>query len=208
MVTFPELPLVLVNAVVSVEDRRFFHHRGLDLPRIAKAAYIDVREHRKEQGASTLTMQLVRGLWLQPEKRWNRKIAEAMMTVHLERTWSKEEIFTAYANLVFLGRQAAYNIHGFAAASQLFFDKELRNLSLPEAALLAGMVQRPSYFNPYRNPEHAKERRDVVLGLMRDNKYITMAEYAEATNAPLKVVRIRRTQRSIGCPVFSRSGRR
>jgi penicillin-binding protein 1B len=134
-------------------------------------------------------MQLVRGLWLQPEKRWKRKVAEAMMTVHLERQWSKEQIFTAYANLVFLGREAAYSIHGFAEASQLFFDKEPRNLSLPEAALLAGMVQRPSYFNPNRNPAHAKERRDVVLGLMRDNRYISEGEYRAAIETPLKVVK-------------------
>jgi penicillin-binding protein 1B len=189
MVTFQDLPPGLVNAVVSVEDKHFFHHQGLDLPRIAKAAYIDVREHRKEQGASTLTMQLVRGLWLQPEKRWKRKAAEAIMTIHLERKWSKKEIFTAYANLVFLGREAAYSIHGFAEASQLFFGKEPRNLSLPEAALLAGMVQRPSYFNPNRNPEHAKERRDVVLGLMRDNRYITADDYRKAVEAPVRVVK-------------------
>lgn len=202
IVTFKELPPLLVNAVVSVEDKHFFHHRGLDLPRIAKAAWVDVRERRKEQGASTLTMQMVRGLWLHPEKKWRRKIAEAMMTVHLERKWSKEEIFTAYANLVFLGRQAAYSIHGFAEASELFFGKEPRNLSLPEAALLAGMVQRPSYFNPYRNPEHARERRDVVLGLMRDNKYITAAEYRAAVDTPLHLVGSAEQNDPSGAPWF------
>jgi penicillin-binding protein 1B len=161
-----------------------------------------MREHRKEQGASTLTMQLVRGLWLQPEKRWRRKVAEAMMTVHLERKWSKEQIFTAYANLVFLGRQAAYSIHGFAEASQLFFGKDPRQLNLPEAALLAGMVQRPSYFNPYRNPEHAKERRNVVLGLMRDNKYITAPEYRDAIDTPLAVVGAAEHNDPLGAPYF------
>jgi penicillin-binding protein 1B len=202
MVTFRDLPPALVNAVVSVEDKHFFHHQGLDLPRIAKAAYIDVREHSKEQGASTLTMQLVRGLWLQPEKRWKRKAVEVMMTVHLERKWSKEEIFTAYANLVFLGREAAYSIHGFAEASKLFFDKEPRNLSLAEAALLAGMVQRPSYFNPNRNPEHAKERRDVVLGLMRDNKYITTNAWREAIDTPLNVVKPAERNDPLGASYF------
>jgi penicillin-binding protein 1B len=188
MVTFRELPPVLVNAVTSVEDRHFFHHSGLDLPRVAKAAYVDVRERRKEQGASTLTMQLVRGLWLDPGKSWHRKISEAMMTVHLEHEWSKEQIFTAYANQVFLGRQAAYSINGFAEASHLFFGKGVGDLNLPEAALLAGMVQRPSYFNPYRNPDRAKARRDVVLGLMRDNKLITKAQCADATAAPMQLV--------------------
>ena len=202
MVTFGELPPVLVNAVVSVEDKHFFHHRGLDIPRIAKAAWVDLREGRKEQGASTLTMQLVRGLWLQPQKRWKRKIAEAMMTVHLERKWSKEEIFTAYANLIFMGRQAAYSIHGFAEASELFFGKEPRDLTLPEAALLAGMVQRPSYFNPYRNPEHATERRNVVLALMRDNKYITDAQYEAAIETPLHVVGTTEQNDPSGAPWF------
>ena len=184
MVTFADLPPTLVNAVVSVEDKHFFHHRGLDLPRIAKAAYVDFRDGRKAQGASTLTMQLVRGLWLQPDKRWKRKVAEAMMTVHLERKWSKEEIMAAYANEVFLGTEAGYSIHGFAEGSKLFFGKEMRNLTLAEAALLAGMVQRPSYFNPYRNPERAKDRRDLVLNLMRDNKYVTAAEYRDAIDTP------------------------
>ncbi len=172
MVTFQELPPVLVDAIISTEDKHFFHHRGLDLARVAKAAWVDFCQGRKEQGASTLTMQLVRGLWLRPQKRWKRKIAEALMTVHLERKWSKEEILAAYANLVFLGREASYSIHGVAEASERFFGKEPRELSLPQAALLAGMIQRPSYFNPYRNPERARERRDLVLGLMRDNGYI------------------------------------
>ncbi len=202
MITFQDLPPQLVNAVVSVEDKHFFHHRGLDLPRVVKAAYIDVRQRRKEQGASTLTMQLVRGLWLQPEKNWRRKVAEAMMTIHLERRWSKEEIFTAYSNMVFLGRSQAYSVHGFAEASQLFFGKEVRQLSLPEAALLAGMVQRPSYFNPYRNPEHAKERRDLVLALMRDNKYISASEYQAAVDTPVKVVSASQQSDSFGAPYF------
>lgn len=188
MVTFQELPPVLVNAIISIEDKHFFHHRGLDLARVAKAAYVDFRQGRKEQGASTLTMQLVRGLWLRPQKRWKRKIAEALMTVHLERKWSKDEIFAAYANLVFLGREASYSLHGVAEASERFFGKEPRELNLPEAALLAGMIQRPSYFNPYRNPERARERRDLVLGLMRDNGYITEAQYSAGVDTPIKLV--------------------
>lgn len=202
MVTFQELPPVLIDAVVSVEDKHFFHHGGLDLPRIAKAAYIDIRLRRKEQGASTLTMQLVRGLWLQPEKSWHRKAAEAMMTVHLERKWSKEKIFAAYVNLVFLGKQAAYNIHGVAEGSKLFFGKEPRDLSLPEAALLAGMIQRPSHFNPWRNPDRAKERRDRVLNLMRGNNYITPAQYREAVATPLTVVGPAEHADPLGAPWF------
>jgi penicillin-binding protein 1B len=202
MVTFQELPPTLVNAIVSVEDKHFFHHRGLDIPRIIKAAYIDFRAGRKEQGASTLTMQLVRGLWLKPAKRWKRKIAEAMMTIHLERKWSKEEIMAAYANQVFLGTEAGYSIHGFAEGSQLFFGKEPGDLALPEAALLAGMVQRPSYFNPVRNPQRAVERRNIVLSLMLGNKYITSAEYGEAIDAPLRLVGPARHSDTLGAPWF------
>jgi penicillin-binding protein 1B len=202
MVTFQDLPPLLVDAVISVEDRHFFHHKGIDVPRIVKAAYVDLRQHRKEQGASTLTMQLVRGLWLDPEKTWNRKISEILMTIHLERQWSKEQIFTAYANQVFLGRQAAYNIHGFAEASELFFGKDIRKLNASEAALLAGMVQRPSYFNPVRNPDHAKERRDVVLELMHENNFLNGHQYEEAANTPLAVLNAGNRADAAGAPYF------
>ena len=132
-------------------------------------------------------MQLVRGLWLEPDKLWMRKLAEAMMTVHLEKEWSKEKIFEAYVNQVYLGRQAAYSVHGFGQGSRLFFGKDLRDITLPEAALLAGLVQRPSYFNPFRHPERAKERRDLVLAMMLDNHYITPRERDAAADEPVRV---------------------
>jgi penicillin-binding protein 1B len=187
MVRFREIPPVLVQAVVSAEDKHFFQHRGLDIRRIAKAAYVDLQSGRKEEGASTITMQLVRGLWLQPEKRWKRKFTEAMMTMYLEKKWSKEAIFEAYANEIYLGQQTAYSIHGFAQGAKMFFGKDLREITLPEAALLAGMVQRPSYFNPFRNPERALERRNLVLSLMRRNGYISQAQYTSAAGMPLNV---------------------
>ena len=187
LVNFAGIPPVLVHAIVSAEDKHFFNHHGLDLPRIVRAAYVDVRDRRKEQGASTLTMQLVRGLWLEPDKLWMRKFAEALMTIHLEREWSKEKIFEAYVNQVYLGRQAAYSIHGFGQASRLFFGKDLRDITLPEAALLAGLVQRPSYLNPFRYPERAKERRDLVLAMMLDNNYITSPEYIASAGEPVQV---------------------
>jgi len=187
LVNFSSIPPVLVNAIVSAEDKRFFRHHGLDLRRIARAAYVDARDHKKEQGASTLTMQLVRGLWLEPDKLWMRKLAEGMMTIHLEREWSKEQIFQTYVNQVYLGRQAAYSIHGFGEGSRLFFGKELKDITLPEAALLAGLVQRPSYFNPFRYPDRAKERRDLVLAMMLDNHYITSAQYEAAAYEPVRI---------------------
>ena len=148
LTTFREIPPVVVQAIVSTEDKRFFQHGGLDLARVIKAAYVDFKNGRKDQGASTLTMQLVRALSLEPDKRWKRKLAETMMTIHLEHEWSKEKIFETYVNQVYFGRQADYSVHGFGQAARMFFGKELRDVSLPEAALLAGLVQRPSYFNP------------------------------------------------------------
>jgi len=185
MVTYDQIPRVLVNAVVSIEDKHFFQHNGLDLLRVAKAAYVDVKEGRKEQGASTLTMQLVRGLWLEPDKKWKRKAAEAMMTLHLERVWSKQKIFETYANQIYLGRQGSYAVNGFGEGADALFGKELRDISLPQAALLAGIVQRPSYFNPFRYPDRAADRRNLVLTLMEANGYITAQQRDAAIAAPL-----------------------
>ena len=187
LVTFGQIPRVLINAVSSIEDKHFFTHDGIDVPRMLKAAYVDFRDQRKEQGASTLTMQLVRDLYLDKDKKWKRKVAEAMMTIHLEREWPKDKIFETYANEVYLGREGPYSIHGFAEGAEVFFGRQVADLSLPEAATLAGMVQRPSYLNPYRNPEATQERRDLVLSLMRANRYIGAADYQAAVDTPLRV---------------------
>ncbi len=187
LVTFSELPPVLVHAVIATEDKRFFEHIGFDPLRLAKAAYIDARSNRKQQGASTITMQLARSLWLNPEKRWKRKFSELMITLVLEHRLSKQQIFQLYANQVYLGRADSFSIHGFGEAARAYFDKDVSQLNLPESALLAGMIQRPSYFNPERYPERAAERRNLVLRLMRDNGYITAAEYTAACSEPLRL---------------------
>lgn len=201
LVKFSGIPTDLVRAIVSAEDKHFFQHGGLDLPRVVKAGWVDFRDGRKAQGASTLTMQLVRGLWLEPDKRWKRKLAEALMTIHLEHIWTKQKILETYVNQVFLGRQSAYNIRGFGEASRVFFGKPLRDITLPEAALLAGMVQRPSYFNPVRNPQRTRERRDLVLSLMRENGYISESQYADAVAAPVRLSSPRETDPA-GSPYF------
>ncbi len=188
MVSFPEIPATLVHAVVSAEDKRFFEHIGFDPFRLAKAAYIDAKSKRKEQGASTITMQLARGLWLDPEKRWRRKFSELMITLVLEQRLSKQEIFQYYANQVYLGRSETFSVHGFGEAARTFFDKDISQLTLPESALLAGMIQRPSYFNPARYPERAKDRRNLVLRLMQENSYITAGQYASAVKQPVRLI--------------------
>jgi penicillin-binding protein 1B len=189
IVAFEDLPKILVNAVVSVEDKRFFQHSGFDPLRIIKAAYIDIREGRHAQGASTLSMQLARMFWLTPEKTPKRKLAETMITLHLEQKLSKEKIFEYYSNQVDLGRRGSFAIRGFGEAAQAYFGKDVRDLSLPEAATLAGIIQRPSFTNPVRWPERARTRRNVVLMLMRENGYITDREYAEACESPLVIAR-------------------
>jgi penicillin-binding protein 1B len=189
IVKFPDIPKVLVNAVVSAEDKRFFQHSGFDPLRIMKSAYVDLKEGRRSQGASTLSMQLARTLWLDQAKTWKRKIAETLITLHLEQKLAKEEIFEYYANHIDVGRRGSFSIRGFGEASQAYFGKDIRELTLAEAATLAGLVQRPSYTNPYRWPERARGRRNVVLAMMRENGYITDRDYAEAAASPMSLAR-------------------
>ena len=189
LVQFADIPKVLVNAVTSAEDKRFFQHAGFDPLRIIKSAYVDIRERRNAQGASTLTMQLARSLWLSLDRTWGRKLAETMMTLHLEQKLTKEQIFEYYANTIDLGRRGSFAIRGFGEAAQAYLGKDIRELTLPEAAMLAGLIQQPSYANPYRWPERAKARRNVVLAMMRENGCINEREYASAMTAPLVLAR-------------------
>ena len=189
LVKYEDIPPVLVHAVVSAEDKRFFQHSGFDPIRIIKAAYVDVKEHRYAQGASTLSQQLARSLWLDNDKTWRRKIPEVLITMHLEQKLTKEQIFEDYANQVPLGQRGSFGIRGFGEAAQVFFGKDVTRLTLPEAATLAGLIQQPSFTNPYRWPERAKQRRNVVLKLMRENNFIGDAEYQHGIAAPMELVR-------------------
>jgi penicillin-binding protein 1B len=200
IVHFQEIPKVLVDAVVSVEDKRFFYHNGFDYLRIFKAAYVDLKGGRKDQGASTLSMQLARNLMLTPAKSWKRKVAEAAMAMRLEERLTKEQIFEYYCNQVYLGRRGTFNLHGFGAASTAYFGKDVHDLTLPEAAILAGLIQRPSYFHPLRNLDRLKERRNLVLSVMRQNDVIKEAEYRKAVDTPL-VIAADKAQ-SGGAPYF------
>lgn len=187
LVKFAEIPKVMVHAVLSAEDKRFFTHAGFDPFRILKSAYVDIKSGRNAQGASTLSMQLARSLWLTNERTWRRKIPEIFITLHLERKLTKEEIFEHYANTIYTGQVASFAVHGFGEAAQAYFGKDLRQLTVPEAALLAGLPQSPSRYNPFRNPEAARTRRNIILRMMRDNGYITEAQFREASEAPLGV---------------------
>lgn len=186
-VKFRDIPTVLVQAITSAEDKHFFEHLGFDPVRVVKAAYVDIKQGRKNQGASTLTMQLASMMLGEHEKSLSRKWAEIIITLQLEQKLSKEEIFANYANDYHLGAHGSFQIFGFGEAAEAFFGKDLSQINLPEAAALAGMIQRPSAFDPYRHPDRLKERRNVVLGLMRANGYISDRDYALATEAPITV---------------------
>ena len=149
---------------------------------------MDVREGRKEQGASTLTMQLARSYFLDQEKTWRRKLAEVLITVELERRFTKQKILELYANEVYLGRRGSFSVHGFGQAARTYFNKEIKALTLDESALLVGMIQRPAYFNPFKYPERVKARRDLVLTMMVNNGYIDAAQAAQAAAAPIRLV--------------------
>ena len=200
MVKFPDIPKVVVEAVTSIEDKRFFQHAGFDPIRIMKAVYVDVKEGRKEQGASTLSMQTARMFFLNQDKNWKRKAAEFIITLQLEQKLSKEEIFEYYANQMDLGMRGTFHIVGLAQASEAYLGKDLNSINLPEAAQLAGMIQRPAYFDPFRHPDRLKERRNIVLQLMRQNGVVTDRDYALATEAELTVNKSGST--SVEAPYF------
>jgi penicillin-binding protein 1B len=188
LVTYDELPQNLVHAVISIEDRRFFEHGGVDYIRLLGAVKNDVtHRHSYMEGGSTLTMQLARGFFLTPEKRIKRKLIEIVITFQLESRFSKQKIFQMYANEIPLGQQGSFAINGFGEAAQAYFSKDVRQLDLPECALLAGIVQSPSRLNPYRHPERAMTRRNLVLDTMVETGSITKAQAEAAKAQPLKL---------------------
>lgn len=187
LVTYDDLPPQLVDAILAIEDRRFFKHSGINYFRLFQAAWIDFRSGRRAQGASTLTMQISRGFFLTPEKSFSRKISEIMIAIELEQRFSKKQIFEFYANQIYMGQRGSFTINGLGEASQAYFGKDIKNLNLPECALLAGIIQRPNYLSPYKNQKRAMERRNLVLNAMLDTGAISQeeAERAKATGIEL-----------------------
>ena len=187
LVTFNEVPQRMVDAVVAIEDRRFFEHGGINYLRTAKCAYQDFTSHQKSCGGSTLTQQLARGFFLTPEKTYVRKLREIMITWQLESRFSKQQIFEMYANQINLGQRGSFAINGFGEAAQAFFGKDLSRLDIAECALLAGTIQSPNRLNPYRHPDRAMERRNVVLDSMVETGAITDAEATRAKAEPIRL---------------------
>ena len=189
VLTYEEIPPNLVQAVIAIEDRRFFEHSGIDFWRILGALRNDIFHlHRYTEGASTLTQQLARGFFLTPERTYSRKAREAVISIILERRFSKQQIFAMYANEIPLGQLGSFSIDGFGEASQDYFGKDVHQLDLAECALLAGLIQSPSRLNPFRHPERAIERRNLVLDAMVETGAITKEQAETAKAEPLHLV--------------------
>ncbi len=176
----------MVDALLSAEDKNFFSHPGFDPFGILRAAYRDIFEGKME-GASTITQQLARTLWLGPERGWRRKVPETLLTLHLEQRLEKKQIFEYYANSIDVGHVGSFWVRGFAQGAQAYFGKDLSQITLPEAAMLAGLPQGPSLYDPFRHPEGALHRRNLVLNAMHNNKKITDKQLADALASPLGV---------------------
>jgi len=175
---YDDYPEVLRNALVSIEDKDFYRHSGVNVWRIVGAAYRDIESGGRVQGASTLTMQLARNLFLSPDRSFYRKVQETLLAIQIERRFTKPQIFTLYANQIFLGHGA----YGYEAASEYYFSEPAKQLKLEEAALLAGLPKAPQYYSPINHPERALKRRNLVLNAMLEDGKITAAQAEEAKN--------------------------
>lgn len=188
LIQLSEVPPLLGEALIAVEDRNFIHHYGVSPKSIARAAVVNFQSGRVVQGGSTLTQQLVKNFFLDDSRELSRKITEAMMAVLLEIRYSKAEILETYMNEVYLGQSGPRQIHGFGLASKHYFGRPLSTLNVSELSLLVGLVKGASYYNPWRNPERAKERRDLVLTILHQQGLIDQAQLQRAQREKLGIV--------------------
>ncbi|MEP7042980.1 MAG: penicillin-binding protein 1B [Dokdonella sp.] len=185
VVQLGEIPPLLLGGLQAVEDRDFKHHHGIDVVAILRAAWVNLLAGHVVQGGSTLTQQLVKNLFLDRGQTFARKLNEALLSLLIEARYDKKRILEAYVNEVFLGQQGGQAVHGFAAASEFYFGRDLRGLGVADIALLVGMVQGPSLYDPRKNPERALTRRNIVLAQFRDTGLIDEAACASASKQPI-----------------------
>ena len=185
LISIREVPQQLKNAILAAEDERFYQHTGIDYLGVARAAYANLVQGGRRQGASTITMQVARNFFLSSEKTLTRKLYEALLAFKIENNLEKDLILELYVNQIYLGQRA----YGFAAAAQIYFGKSLDRLTLAEAAILAGLPKAPSAYNPVANPQRARQRQQYVLRRMKELGHITEQQQADALKAPLQVRR-------------------
>src|SRR5499427_5955958 len=188
VVTYDEIPQLVKDAIVSVEDQNFYSHWGIDIYGVARAALKDVMAGRVVEGGSTLTQQLSKNLFLTPERRFRRKIQEAMLAIQIERYYKKQEILTMYVNQLFMG----HGQYGFAAAADFYFGKQLKDLNIEEAALLAALPRSPINYSPISHLDRARTRRDYAIDRMVAEKKITVAQGEEAKSHPIVIAQKQR----------------
>ncbi|WP_156429928.1 penicillin-binding protein 1A [Burkholderia sp. FL-7-2-10-S1-D7] len=183
IVHFKDVPDSLKKAILAIEDARFYDHGGVDLTGIARAGFVALTNGHASQGASTITMQVARNFFLSSEKTYTRKIYEMLLAYRIERALTKDQILEVYMNQIYLGQRA----YGFASAARVYFGKDLKDITLAEAAMLAGLPKAPSAYNPVVNPKRAKVRQEYILQRMLELNFITRAQYDEAVAQPLAV---------------------
>ncbi|HLK87006.1 MAG TPA: PBP1A family penicillin-binding protein [Candidatus Binataceae bacterium] len=186
LVPLEQIPPAFIDAILAAEDHRFYEHHGIDLVRIVKAAWVDFTAHRVRQGGSTLTQQLMKNFFLTSKRDWRRKAKEALMAYIAERQYSKDQILENYINDIYLGQRGQEGIYGIWEASEFYFSKEPRDLTIGEMATIAGMISSPNRLNPLHHPRLAEQRRNEVLGLMLADGYISKAAYDTAATEPLR----------------------
>ncbi|WP_425129806.1 penicillin-binding protein 1A [Burkholderia vietnamiensis] len=183
IVHFKDVPDSLKKAILAIEDARFYDHGGVDLTGIARAGFVALTNGHASQGASTITMQVARNFFLSSEKTYTRKIYEMLLAYRIERALTKDQILEVYMNQIYLGQRA----YGFASAARVYFGKDLKDITLAEAAMLAGLPKAPSAYNPVVNPKRAKVRQEYILQRMLELNFITREQYDEAVAQPLVV---------------------
>jgi len=187
LVSLEELPGQLIDTLLLIEDRDYYHHSGVSPIGIFRALYNNIRAGRTVQGGSTLTQQLAKNMFLSRERTLTRKIKEALMSLILEYRYSKDQLLEAYINEVYLGQHYANGVYGFGLASQFYFGKTLNEISHAQMALLIAQVKGPSYYDPWRHPERAKERRDLVLRLMFEQHMLSLVDFEIAAESELSI---------------------
>ena len=206
-VTYNDIPPYLVKAITTTEDRAFFEHYGVNFRGIARALWrrYEPEENSRlnNQGGSSITQQLIKNLLLSNEQSLSRKLTEAYMSIILETHLSKQDIFTLYANQIYLGQQSGVSIYGVGEASNAYFGKDVSQLTLPEAAFIAGIIRSPNRYNPYKHADRVQERRNQVLESMAETGEITQEQFAEYRNLPIMLKQISNTKDLQGMPYFS-----
>jgi penicillin-binding protein 1B len=189
LIAYEDIPQSLIKALIAVEDRHFYEHFGIDPIGIIRSIFTNIIAGKIKQGGSTLTQQLIKNMFLTHERTFTRKFNEIIMAILLEYHYSKESILAAYVNEIYLGQNGARSIHGFGTAAEFYFSKPLNELNIAEISLLVGLVKGASFYNPRKHPERALDRRDLVLKLLQEQDFISVAELKRASALPLDVIK-------------------